>query len=63
MQNLTDGNKYKLTTKNWLTSKGTWIDKKGIEPDIKVSLSKEYYNNMIDENDNQLQTAIKELIK
>lgn len=63
LQNLTDGNKYKLTTKNWLTSKGTWIDKKGIEPDIKVSLSKEYYNNMIDENDNQLQTAIKELIK
>lgn len=63
LQNLTDGNKYKLTTKNWLTSQGNWIDKKGIEPDIKVNLSKEYYNNTIEENDNQLQTAIKELIK
>lgn len=63
LQNLTDGNKYKLTTKNWLTSKGTWVDKKGIEPDVKVSLSKEYYNNMSEENDNQLQTAINQLTK
>lgn len=63
LQNLKDGNKYKLTTKNWLTSKGNWIDKKGIEPDIKIMLSKEYYNNPAEENDNQLQTAIQEIIK
>ena len=63
MQDLTDGNQYKITTKNWLTSKGKWINEKGIEPDIKVSLSKEYAENPTEENDNQLQAAINELIK
>jgi len=63
MQNLTDGDKYKLTTKNWLTSKGAWVDKKGIEPNIKVELSEKYIQNPNEENDNQLQTALKELSK
>lgn len=63
LQNLPSGDKYKLTTKNWLTSKGSWIDKKGIEPNIKVSLSKKYNQNPSEENDNQLQAAIREATK
>ncbi len=63
LQDLTNGDKYKLTTKNWLTSKGNWIDQKGIEPNIKIELSDEYTKNPTEENDNQLQTALKELIK
>lgn len=63
LQNLTSGDKYKITTKNWLTSKGTWIDKKGIEPTIKIELSEEYSKNPTENNDNQLQTALIELAK
>ncbi len=63
MQDLTNGDKYKLTTKNWLTSKGVWIDKKGIEPTIKVSLSDQYKEDPKEKNDNQLQTALQELSK
>jgi len=63
LQDLTNGDKYKLTTKNWLTSKGKWIDQKGIEPTINVSLSEQFINNPSEENDNQLQTALQELVK
>lgn len=63
LQDLTNGDKYKLTTKNWLTSKGNWIDQKGIEPNIKIELSDKYVKNPTEENDNQLQTALKELTK
>lgn len=63
LQSLPNGDKYKLTTKNWLTSKGTWVDKKGITPDIEVGLSEEYTKNPTDDNDNQLQTALEELTK
>lgn len=31
-----DGSNIKLTTYKWLTPNGTWIHKKGIEPDVKV---------------------------
>lgn len=63
MQDLTDGNKYKLTTKNWLTSKGEWINKKGIKPDIEIEFNQKYYDEPKDENDTQLQKAIEEVIK
>lgn len=63
LQTLPSGGKYKLTTKTWLTSKGKMIDKKGISPDIEVSLDKEFINDPKDENDNQLQKAIMEAIK
>ena len=63
LQSLPNGDKYKLTTKNWLTSKGIWVDQKGITPDIVVGLSEEYAKNKTDANDNQLQTAIDELTK
>ncbi len=47
------GSSYKFTTEKWLTPKGKWIHKKGIEPDVKIELE--------DENDTdlQLQEAIK----
>ena len=63
LQKLSNGNEYKVTTKNWLTSKGKWIDGTGIEPDIKVKLNDAYSDNPSAENDNQLQTAIKEASK
>ncbi len=61
---LSSGDKYKVTTKKWLTPKGTWVnDTKGFVPDIEVSLQEEYYANPSDETDNQLQKALEELTK
>ena len=54
---------YKITTKKWLTPKGNWINKKGIEPTIKVELSKEYIKNPSEATDNQSKTAIETAIK
>lgn len=56
--NVLNGNTAKLTTKKWLTPNGEWLDKKGLTPTIKVSLSGEYYENPIYDNDNQLEMAI-----
>ena len=53
----------KYTTEKWLTPKGNWIDKKGVEPTHKVKLSDKYKDNPTDDNDNQLQKAIELLIK
>lgn len=58
---LSNGDKYKITTKEWLTPKGISINKVGIKPDIEVKLQDLYYTNPIDQNDNQLQTAIEYL--
>ena len=63
LQTLPSGGKYKLTTKTWLTSKGHVVDKKGIKPDIEVSLDEKYKNDPKEENDNQLEKAIMEAIK
>lgn len=60
---LSNGKEYKFTTKKWLTSKGNWINEKGITADIEVSLSEEYKNNPSDSTDNQLQAAIQYLIE
>lgn len=60
---LSDGTSLKYTTQKWLTSKGEWINKKGIEPDEYVELSDEYKNNPTDENDNQLQKALEIITK
>lgn len=60
---LEDGIEYKFTTKKWLTPNGNWIHKKGIEPDIKVSLNQDYYSNPSAALDNQLQEAIHYLTK
>ena len=50
-----NGSKYKITTRKWLTTNGICINKVGLEPDIKVALVKG--------NDNQLESAIKYIIK
>lgn len=42
-QDFPDGSNVKFTTAKWLTPKGNWIHKKGIEPDYKVDLP-DYYN-------------------
>lgn len=54
---------YKLTTKKWLTPKGKWINKVGVEPNISVELKIDDQDSFTDADDNQLQTAINELTK
>lgn len=64
LSTLNNGDKYKITTKKWLTPKGNWVnDTKGIEPDIEVHLTEEYAKNPTDETDTQLQRAIEEASK
>lgn len=57
-----DSSMAKITTKKWLTSSGEWINEKGIEPDIKVSLNDTYLKNPIYDNDNQLASAINVIV-
>lgn len=56
-----DGGEYKFTTKKWLSPKGNWINDKGIEPDIEVTLDETYYSNPSAETDDQLQKALEYL--
>jgi len=63
LKKLTDGTEYKITTKKWLTPKGNWINKKGITPDINISLNEKFLKNSIEDNDNQLQSALDYLKK
>ncbi len=58
---LSSGKEFKFTTKKWLTPKGNWINKKGIEPDIEIELNEEYQNNPSNDTDNQLNKAIEYL--
>ena len=60
---LNNGGMIKVTTDKWLTSKGIWLDKTGLEPTIKVELDNNYYTNPSDESDNQLQKAIETVTK
>lgn len=60
---LTDGTEYKFTTKKWLSPNGNWINEVGVTPDVMVELDDKYINNPIEENDNQLKTALLELTK
>ena len=50
---------YKFTTKKWLTPTGNWINEVGVQPNLKLNLSEDYFKNPIEKNDNQLQAAIK----
>ena len=59
LRTLPDGTQYKITTHKWLTPKGNSIDGVGVDVDNDVELGEEYYKNPIDENDNQLQEALK----
>lgn len=63
LKTLPDGEQYKFTTKKWLTPKGNWINEKGVQVDVEVEFNKDYYDNPIHDNDNQLQEAIKTILK
>ena len=60
---LKSGATIKYTIQSWLTPKGNKIDKIGVKPDIEVKLDKKYLDDPSEKNDNQLQAAIKELLK
>ncbi len=60
LEQLSDGSNLKITIARWLTPKGNSINEKGIEPDIKVELTKEDFEN---NRDPQLERAIEELKK
>lgn len=60
---LTNGDQYKITTREWLTPKGTQVNGVGIAPDIEVKLSINYFTNPSDETDNQLQEALNYITK
>ena len=63
MVSLDSDNKYKITTKKWLTPKGNWInDTKGIIPDVEVDTEVISYGET-DTEDAQLNRAIDEAIK
>jgi len=55
---LEDGSMYKYTSARWLRPNGECIDGVGIKPDITVDLNENYLENPIEENDNQLNSAI-----
>lgn len=53
-----DDSVLKYTVAKWLTPNGITIDKEGIEPDIKIEISKEDYQ---EDRDPQLEKALEEL--
>lgn len=53
-QNLSDQSQLKLTIAKWLTPKGNWIHKKGLEPDVTVE-QPEYFNAVSIPSDKPLQ--------
>ena len=55
---LPDGSMVKYTVQKWLTPEGNWINEEGLKPTDYVELNKEYYENPIVEDDNQLNTAL-----
>lgn len=59
VKKLADGSMIKYTVENWLTPNGNWIDEVGIDPTDEVVLDNEYYKTYKDEDDNQLQKALK----
>lgn len=58
-----NGAMIKFTVQNWLTPKGASIDGVGLEPTINIALDAKYLTDPIDDNDNQLQTALDLLTK
>jgi carboxyl-terminal processing protease len=58
VQEMGDGSSLKITVANWLTPKGNLIQDIGIEPDFKVEISEDDYNNG---KDPQLDKAIEVL--
>lgn len=60
---LESGATVKYTIQKWLTPEGNWINEKGLTPTHPVDLDVKYITNPVDENDNQLQTALEEVSK
>ena len=60
-QTLNSGSAIKYTTEKWLTSKGKWLDKKGVKPDIYIEEDESYRDNPTYDNDIQLKMAINKL--
>ena len=60
-QGLSSGTSYKYTTERWLTSKGKWLNKEGLAPDVVVEPSEDYNNNPTFANDNVLQVAVNKI--
>lgn len=56
---LEDGTMIKYTSARWFMPNGECIDEKGLEPDVKVELNETFIENPTEENDNQLNEAIK----
>ena len=56
-----NGSSIKYTTQKWLTSKGEWLNEKGVTPDIEVEQSDEYVEDPIYEKDSQLQAGIQKI--
>jgi len=57
---LMDGSRMRLPAFGWYTLKGKDLENNGVEPDVLVKMSPENY---IEDNDVQLQKAVKELLK
>lgn len=57
-EDLGNGAGLHVTIAKWLTPNGTWVHKKGLEPDIKVEL-----NEKEKDRDTQLEKAIEELVQ
>ena len=60
-QTLNSGSAIKYTTEKWLTSKGKWLDKKGVKPDVYIEEDESYRDNPTYDNDIQLKMAINKL--
>lgn len=60
---LKGGGSIKFTTETWLTPKGNFINKNGIEPTIEVDLDESYYDDPSNDNDTQLQKALEIITK
>ena len=56
---LDDGTMIKYTSARWFAANGDCIDEIGLVPDIEIELSEDFINNPVEENDNQLNEAIK----
>lgn len=56
---LEDGTMIKYTTARWFMPNGECIDEVGITPDVEINLDEKYIDNPIEENDTQLNEAIK----
>lgn len=57
------GGSIHISVAKWLTPNGTWVNKKGLAPDIKVTYDASKSAKLSNGLDNQLQEAIKQLLK